>query len=118
MHLFSADSIVNPESDSTHGCALPRDGLCSADPRITATAEPQVDGSGVRLGGAGAGHHFRVGDLRMPGFGSPLRTPLVVYGFTKVASMEELPPAVTVIVRCQGLSSSFSIETWWSPGAN
>jgi hypothetical protein len=32
----------------------------------------------------------------------------VIYGFTNVASMVELPPAVTVIVRCQGLSSSFS----------
>jgi hypothetical protein len=40
------------------------------------------------------------------------------YGFTNVASMLELPPAVTVIVRCQGVISSFPIETWWSPGAN
>lgn len=40
------------------------------------------------------------------------------YGFVNVASTVVLPPAVTVIVRCQGVISSFSIETWCSPGVN
>jgi len=43
---------------------------------------------------------------------------LLFYGFTKVATMVEFPPAVTVIVRCQGVISSFSIEIWCSPGVN
>ena len=38
-------------------------------------------------------------------------------GTPNVASMAEFPPALTVIVRCQGLRFSFSIETWWSPGS-
>jgi hypothetical protein len=32
--------------------------------------------------------------------------------------MVELPPAVTVIVRCHALISSFSIEILWSPTVN
>jgi len=43
---------------------------------------------------------------------------LRLYGFTKVASMVEFPPAVTVIVRCQGVRFSFSTETRCSPGVN
>lgn len=33
------------------------------------------------------------------------------YGFTNVASIVDDPPAVTVIVLCQGRRLSFSIET-------
>lgn len=46
--------------------------------------------------------------IKGSGIGTSLRG---FYGFINVASMVELPPGVTVIVRCQGVMASFSIET-------
>jgi hypothetical protein len=44
------------------GETVPGDQVLPDGPRIAAAAEPQVDGLAVRLAGAGAGDHDRVGD--------------------------------------------------------